>query len=426
MTTRDQDARSTVASITYEDLYARWEAGNWSATTINLAADRRDWDALSEIQRKSMRWQFAMFFNGEDSVADNLSPYIDAAPREEQKYFLATQQADEARHAIFFGRVFTAVLDAGDGVAAGLESCTPDLNWGYRKTFERLDRVADELRRDRSLPKLAQAITLYHLIVEAQLAQPGQHFIENYTNRMDIMPGFRAGMENVTRDEQRHIAFGVKMLSELFAASDECKAAAAEVLREVLRYTVNVFVPPGMDRRYTEELGFSLEDIYAFGIESFDSKLRAAGLPVEELPPGVYPFDPAKSPAERAVEMVAMIDAGVTGNPDRPPTNSPDAQRALFDVVARSADTSATDGQPLILQWRFRDADPWLLRVDNGSTRAEPGESATPDVTIEARWSDWVATAIGTEGFLQSVLARRIGVRGNPRQLWRLRTLFPR
>ena len=43
-----------------------------------------------------------MFFFGEDSVTDNLSPYIDAAPLEEQKYFLATQQVDEARHAIGF------------------------------------------------------------------------------------------------------------------------------------------------------------------------------------------------------------------------------------------------------------------------------------------------------------------------------------
>jgi hypothetical protein len=30
-----------------------------------------------------------LFFWGEDAVADNLSPFIDAAPREEQKYFLA-------------------------------------------------------------------------------------------------------------------------------------------------------------------------------------------------------------------------------------------------------------------------------------------------------------------------------------------------
>ena len=51
-------------------------------------------------QRRAALWNYALFFWGEDSVADNLSPFIDAAPREEQKYFLATQQVDEARHAV--------------------------------------------------------------------------------------------------------------------------------------------------------------------------------------------------------------------------------------------------------------------------------------------------------------------------------------
>jgi hypothetical protein len=46
-------------------------------------------------------WNYGLFFWGEDAVADGLSPYVDAAPLEEQKYFLATQQADEARYAVF-------------------------------------------------------------------------------------------------------------------------------------------------------------------------------------------------------------------------------------------------------------------------------------------------------------------------------------
>src|SRR5205823_4733560 len=119
-----------------------------------------------------------MFFHGEDSVADNLSPFIDAAPREEQKYFLATQQVDEARHAVLFGRFIREVIGAGDDVSSALEQTRPRLTWGFRKVFEPLDRMADELRRDRSKPNLAQAITLYHVVIEASLAQPGQHFIE--------------------------------------------------------------------------------------------------------------------------------------------------------------------------------------------------------------------------------------------------------
>ncbi len=209
------DQRSFADQITYEDLYRRWEEGNWKATEIDFSEDREGWEALSEIQRRSALWTYSMFFYGEDSVTDNLSPYIDAAPKEEQKYFLATQQVDEARHSIFFHRFFKEVIGAGDSIGSTLAYTEPQLGWGYRNVFDRLDRMADELRRDRSLPKFAQAIALYHMVVEATLAQPGQHFIEDYFTKAGTMPGFSEGMHNVSRDEQRHIGFGVKTLAEL-------------------------------------------------------------------------------------------------------------------------------------------------------------------------------------------------------------------
>ena len=113
-----------------------------------------------------------MFFFGEDSVADNLSPYIDAAPKPEQKYFLASQQVDEARHAVFFHRFFSEVIGAGDSISSTLAYTEPQLNWGYRGVFDRLDRMADDLRRDRSLPNFARGIALYHMVVEATLPSP--------------------------------------------------------------------------------------------------------------------------------------------------------------------------------------------------------------------------------------------------------------
>ena len=188
---------ATIAAdqVSYEDLYARWEQGNWRASEIDFATDRRQWqDEFSVLDRRAALWTYSMFFHGEDSVADNLSPYIDAAPREEQKYFLATQQVDEARHAVLFARFIREVVGAGADVGSALAETRSKLTWGFRKVFDRLDRMADELRRDRSRPKLAQAITLYHLVIEASLAQPGQHFIEEGLGRRDLLPGLREGI----------------------------------------------------------------------------------------------------------------------------------------------------------------------------------------------------------------------------------------
>ena len=98
-------------AISYEDLYARWERGNWSATELDFTEDARQWrEEFTEFERQAALWNYALFFWGEDAVADNLSPYIDAAPLEEQKYFLATQQVDEARHAVFFKRFMHEVV----------------------------------------------------------------------------------------------------------------------------------------------------------------------------------------------------------------------------------------------------------------------------------------------------------------------------
>src|SRR5256885_8018160 len=143
--------RSAAAEqLSYEDLYARWEQGNWSAMELDFSQDREDWhNEFSELERKAALWNYAMFFHGEDSVTDNLSPYIDAAPREEQKYFLATQQVDEARHAVFFGRFMKEVVQRGSNIAGSLAATQPHLNWGFRKTFEHITKVDEDLRRDK-------------------------------------------------------------------------------------------------------------------------------------------------------------------------------------------------------------------------------------------------------------------------------------
>ena len=255
-------SQSLMDNVTYEDLYQRWEQGNWSAYDIDFSGDKAGWDGLSDIQRRSAMWIYSMFFYGEDRVADTLAPYITAAPTEEQSYFLATQQVDEVRHSVFFHRFFKEVIGVGgDSIQQTLSSTLPQLNWGYRGIFDRLDLMAEELRKDRSLPKYAQAITLYHLIVEGSLAQPGQHFIEDFFASEETMPGFSAGIANVSRDEQRHIGFGVKVLSELLRRGaprhEECRAAVTELLREVLPYGPAVFYPPNLDREYTECYGFS-------------------------------------------------------------------------------------------------------------------------------------------------------------------------
>ena len=411
--------------ISYADLYARWEKGNWRSTELDFTQDLVDWrEAFTEFERRATLWNFTLFIHGEDAVTDNLGPFIDAAPREEQKYFLATQQADEARHSVFFGRFLKEVAGQGDDIAGSLAATEPELTWGFRKTFELLDKVSNSLRRDKSRPNLARAICMYHLIVEASLAQPAQHYIEGYLRDRGVLPGFLEGMENVSNDEQRHIGFGVKCLADLQREDPDCKYAVAELLREVTPLAVGVIKPPNWDRRYTEVFGTTMEDLIESGLESLEQKLRAAGMPLEELP-GPPPLPLGLSARERAEQAVGLLEAGMLGEKTGRPSRDAEDVARFFEAIAGSADKRVANGG-MSIQWNFKDADPWYVRIDNGSTASGQGRLEKPDVTLSCRFDDWVDIAAGRRDPRKAMLTGKLRPRGRIGSLIRMQKVFPR
>jgi len=291
------------------------------------------------------------------------------------------------------------------------------------KTFELLDKHVDELRRDRSRTKLAQAVTLYHVIVEATLAQPGQHYIEDYLTKRDVLPTFRAGMHNVALDEQRHIGFGVKLLRDLSLEDPEVPAAVADLLREVLPVSAAVFVPPGWDRNYSECFGFTIEEIFDEAGRSFEAKLRAAGMPLDSLPgPIPYPYD--LPPRERAERGIAMLEAGLLGEGNGAPPRDPRTMALLFDSLRRGVDHRSAPPGPLTLQWDFPDAEPWHLRLDNGSTSVAPGWAERADVTYRVRYDDFVDVFAGRVDARRALATGKLRPRGSVRAIWATRKLF--
>jgi len=157
-----EPGRTQIAAdqIDYVDLYKRWEAGNWSAMDLDFTQDKIDWDdKFDDFMRKAARWNYSLFFFGEDEVADQLSPFVDAAPLEEQKYFLTTQQVDEARHAIFFSRFFGEVIGVGgDSYSDRLKAADGDLTYGIKKA------------------KMKAVIPGQHASIRTLDAQPGFYF----------------------------------------------------------------------------------------------------------------------------------------------------------------------------------------------------------------------------------------------------------
>ena len=329
-----------------------------------------------------------MFFHGEDAVADDLAPFIDAAPREEQKYFLATQQVDEARHAIFFKRFMHEVVGRrrrhGRRRAARRRAASSP--GASAKTFALLDEITGALRT-RPLARGARAggdDVPRRRRGAARPARPALHLRLPRAPRPAARASARA-CSYVALDEQRHIGFGVKLLHDLRARGPARSATRSPTCCARSRpYSLAVFVPPGWDRSYTECFGFTLEEIYTEGARSFEAKLRSAGLPLESLPgPSVFPLTCA--PPSARERGLAMLRAGFIGPGNGAPPRDPAAMALLFDSVApRGRPPHRARRARSRVQWEFADAEPWHLRVDNGSTAAaaRPGRARRPRAAL--------------------------------------------
>jgi putative sterol carrier protein len=96
----------------------------------------------------------------------------------------------------------------------------------------------------------------------------------------------------------------------------------------------------------------------------------------------------------------------------------------LFDSVRRAVDPRTAPAGPMTLQWEFPDAEPWHLRLDNGSTAAVPGRAPDPDVELKVAFDDWVDVIAGRLDPKRAVATRRLRLKGSPRSLWRARGVF--
>lgn len=410
-----EDPLEKAEAISYTKLYEHWERHNWSAASIDFEPDKAHWqERLTERQREAALWNYAMFLVGEEAVARTLTPILDSAPGYPQSVFLTTQIVDEARHHVFFDRFMREVASQGRDTQSTLDEADRYLTWGFRQVFGELDRVTEALRKKpKDLPLVAQSIALYHLVVEGMLAIPGQHFIQRYVRKLDILPGFRHGIDNVSRDESRHVAFGIKYLGDLFRESDECRDAAIEEWNRTFRWTSGVFIPPNQDPSYAECFDFTLEEIYAFGLRSFVTKAKRLGIePFEDIRM-LSRLDKSLSYEEHARNLWVFIRAGIVGDDRREPELDREALELMFDGMTRAVDLEVARSLGGPIMWDFTDAEPWHLVVANGHAEAKPGRIENAALTLEVSAADWAKISVERADPRMALLKRRLKLHGS-------------
>lgn len=278
------DRTANIKLLSYGELYDLWERQQWQTQELDFSRDREDWhERISEEERFQRMYGLSSFFIGEQKVAEELGPIMRAAPTEEQKIFLCTQIADEARHVRFFERFYreVGVLES-ESLGEMLEETSAHLNTKFGDLFdgmlkERTDRLSSE---PEDVEALVEAVTLYHMVIEGMLALTGQHFIMDFNEREGTLPAFVEGFSNVARDEHRHVAFGSVFLREKAGEDDRYKQAIQRTLEQALPLADGVLQPPWAEDAGDdfELFGYSLEETHQFAGTCLMRRLKVIGL----------------------------------------------------------------------------------------------------------------------------------------------------
>jgi len=277
------DRTADIKLLDYGELYDLWERQQWQTQELDFSQDREDWhERIPEEERFQRMYGLSSFFIGEQKVAEELGPIMRAAPTEDQKIFLCTQIADEARHVRFFERFYreVGVLEA-DGLGAMLAETSAHLNDNFGRLFDEMLRARTERlsQEPEDTEAMVEAVTLYHMVIEGMLALTGQHFIMEYNERENTLPGFVEGFGNVARDEHRHVAFGSVFLREKASEDERYKGAIKRTLEESLPAADGVFLPPWAEGGDDFELfGYSLAETKQFAATCLMRRLKVIGL----------------------------------------------------------------------------------------------------------------------------------------------------
>src|SRR3954451_11730656 len=176
-----------------QQLYELWERQQWQSQAIDLERDKEQWAQIPDEEKEDHLWGLSSFFVGEERVTTQFSGLVMAYEDEQEEAFLTTQQVDEARHMQFFDRYYREVfaLEEQD-IHARLERVRTNVTDAFVTLFD--ENLVEEGRRlienPDDLGTKVEFITMYHMVIEGTLALTGQHFLLDYFEDHDLLPGF--------------------------------------------------------------------------------------------------------------------------------------------------------------------------------------------------------------------------------------------
>jgi ribonucleoside-diphosphate reductase beta chain len=221
----------------------------WNPRDLDYSQDIQDWSTLASERRQALLGLTVRFFAGEQAVAENLVPMIDAAwalGRFDWLMYLSTFVMEECKHAEFFAvwhdRV-AGILEP-DELAPYFrerkETVDPSGRFELKEVVhEGIPRYARELTsavqggdREQIERAFLRFATLYNGHVEGVLTMPSYEIVVDTCMVWNVLPALKYGYHRILSDEGRHITFGTFAVREILAEHPDWESLVHDVFDE--------------------------------------------------------------------------------------------------------------------------------------------------------------------------------------------------
>ncbi len=229
-----------------QELFLAWEREPWSSQEVDLTADAQAWPGLEPQERDAVLWALSSLIVAEERITTQFTGLVLAADDEEETSYLASQQVDEARHLQFYARFQNEVVADPAAIASHVARAREHLGDPFRQIFDQaLVQAHEKLVRDpRDRSAKVEFVTIYHQVIEGTLGTTAFHFITNYLNEHQLLPGFVTGYRRIARDEQRHIAYGTGFLQSAVTEDPTMGEKIQKTLHQLLPPVAQALAPP--------------------------------------------------------------------------------------------------------------------------------------------------------------------------------------
>jgi ribonucleoside-diphosphate reductase beta chain len=265
---------------------------HWDPSEIDLSEDRQNLMDAEFLQAQgaldALKDPLARFGAGEQSVTEDLAPLATALDDINDQMFVTTQLYEESKHAEFFHRYWTEVINPVEE-EFGHEITSPyEDRWfgsDYVELFDRNEEAMHRLLEDDSPEALANAYCHYHMTIEGMLAESGYYGLQSIFGTDKVspvtpeLPGLDEGLNYIRGDEGRHVGFGALKLRELTVDGPVDMAEIEDTLEELLELVVGGL--HNDDARETDEFDVSQQlnldaviDLSGYARDQYDDRLK--------------------------------------------------------------------------------------------------------------------------------------------------------